>query len=61
VSDEEAKEMIKEISDCGNVAEFQKIDTVAQRWYVKKFKEAGMSIRQISRLTGISKGIVERS
>ena len=61
MSDEEAKEMIKEISDCGNVAEFQKIDTVAQRWYVKKFKEAGMSIRQISRLTGISKGIVERS
>ena len=61
MSDEEAKGMIKEISDCGNVAEFQKIDTVAQRWYVKKFKEAGMSIRQISRLTGISKGIVERS
>ena len=61
MSDEEAKKAIKKLSDCSNVAEFQKIDSATQRHYAKKFKEIGLSIRQISRLTGVSKGIVERS
>jgi len=60
-TDEEAREIIKKISDCSSVTEFQGKDAVVQKQYVKRFKEAGVSIRQINRLTGISKGVVERS
>ena len=28
--------------------------------YIRIFKEKGISIRQISRLTGVTKGVVER-
>ena len=61
VSDTEAKDKIHEISRCGSLAKFQQLASDEQRLYIKKFKEAGMSIRQINRLTGISKGIVERA
>jgi len=57
----EAREMNKKISDCSSVADFQQNDAVVQRQYVKRFKEAGISRRQINRLTGVSKGIIERS
>jgi len=61
ISDADAKKIIAEISKCENAAEFQQMDSSAQRKLLKSFKEAGMSIRQINRLTGVSKGIIERS
>jgi len=59
-TDEEARGIIKKISGCSSVAEFQQNAAAVQRQYAKKLKEAGISIRQINRLTGISKGVVER-
>ena len=61
LSDTEAKERIMGISGCESAAAFQQLNPSVIRNHIKEFKEAGMSIRQINRLTGISKGIVERS
>jgi len=60
-TDEEARGIIKKISNCSSVAEFQQNVTAVQRHYIKSFKESGISIRQINRLTGVSRGVVERS
>ena len=60
-SDAESKEIIEKISKCRNVAEFQQLDSCKQRELIRVFKDKGVSIRQINRLNGVSKGIVERS
>ncbi|SNT22183.1 hypothetical protein SAMN05446037_105520, partial [Anaerovirgula multivorans] len=41
--------------------EIQKIDQHMRDKYLKRLKEEGLSTRQISRLTGISRGIVLKS
>jgi len=61
ITDKEAKKKIYEISGLTNATEIQYLETSAKKHYLKKFKDGGMSIRQINRLTGISKGIVERA
>ena len=60
VTDEEAKRIIKKYSKCETTTDFQLLDVKKRNNCIKKFKEKGVSIRQISRLTGIPKGIVER-
>ena len=60
LSDNEAQNIIFKVSKCKNIAEFQTLDIKTRNLYIKKLKEKGLSIRQISRLTGLSKGIVER-
>lgn len=60
VTDEQAKIIIEKYSKCKTVSEFQKLDAKAQHEFMSIFQQRGMSIRQISRLTGITKGIVEK-
>lgn len=60
VTDERAKEIIFEITKCRTVSEFQKLDSKCYAEFIAVFKRNGLSIRQISRLTGISKGMVEK-
>lgn len=60
VTDEEAKRIIKKYSKCDNVTEFQALDIKSRDKYLKKFKEKGISLRQISRLTGVSYYIVQK-
>ncbi len=60
VTDEEARRIIKKYSKCENVTDFQTLNIKERDKYIKKFKEKGISIRQISRLTGVPKGIVEK-
>lgn len=60
ISDKDASEIIKKISKCENTTEFQLIEKKQRDRYIKKLKQKGLSIRQISRLTGVSKGIVEK-
>ncbi len=45
---------------CENATEFQALEHKKREKYIRIFKEKGISIRQISRLTGITKGVVER-
>jgi REP element-mobilizing transposase RayT len=60
-TDNEAWDVIKKICNCDNTAEFQRLDDLTQKDAIKKMKNIPLSIRQISRLTGVSKGIVERT
>lgn len=60
VTDEQAQKIIEKYSKCKNVAEFQKLEIKIRDKFLKKFKENGLSIRQISRLTGVSFNIVRK-
>ena len=60
LTDEEAKKIIEKISRCRNSAEFQKLDTAKRDVFLKLCRDSGISIRQLSRLTGISFNIVRK-
>lgn len=60
LSDNDAKEIIKKISGCSYVSEFQALEYKKRDKYIGKLKEKGLSIRQISRLTGVSFAVVRK-
>ena len=60
LNDSDAKKLIEKLSKCNTSAEFQKLSQEQRNKIIKVLKQKGLSIRQISRLTGISKGIVEK-
>lgn len=60
VTDEQAKKIIEKISKCKNVAEFQTLDVKIRDKCLKRLRESGLSIRQVSRLTGVSFNIVRK-
>ncbi len=60
VTDEQAKKIIYKYSKCNSVAEFQKLKSVSKEKFITKFHEKGISIRQIARLCGETKGMVEK-
>lgn len=56
--DGEIRKSVKTISgrfsDCQNVAYFQKLDLKSRDKFIAILKQNGLSIRQISRLTGVN-------
>ena len=60
VADEKAKEIIMKYSKCKSVSEFQDLNINDRDKYLKKFRDKGLSIRQISRLTGTSISIIRK-
>jgi len=60
VTDEEAKRIMKHYSKCETVTDFQALNIKERDKYIKIFKEKGISIRQISRLIGVSYYIVQK-
>ena len=60
VTDEEAQRIIYRYSKCKSVADFQNLNIKRRDGCLIKFRENGLSIRQISRLTGVSFGIVRK-
>lgn len=60
LTDEEAKGIIRKISKCKNVTEFQSLDIKKRDNYLKLCRDKGISIRQLSRLTGVSFNIVRK-
>lgn len=60
MTDEQAKTVIYKYSKCNSVADFQGLSEDKKHFYIVKFYENGISIRQIARLTGTSKGMVEK-
>ena len=61
INDIDAKKIIRKVSRCKNATEFQALEIKKRDRYIKKLKENGLSTRQISRLTGIGRGVVEKS
>ena len=59
LTDSEAKALILKIAKCNSPSDFQQLDTDKRNSCIYRQKKKGLSIRQISRLTGISKKIVE--
>ena len=59
-TDEQAKTMIRKISKCENASDFQALDVKVRDKYLKKLREKGISIRQLSRLTGVSFNLIRK-
>ena len=59
--DDVAQNIIFEICGCSNSTEFQKLPLKDRNKNILLLKKEGLSIRQINRLTGVSKGVIERT
>lgn len=60
LTDEEARKIIYKTSNCKTTAQFQNLSIDKRDEYLKTLRNDGLSIRQISRLTGISFSIVRK-
>ena len=60
MTEEEAERTMQKLSHCKNVAEFQALPEKDRDSYLRRMLEAGVSIRQASRITGVSPGIVRK-
>ena len=61
MTDEEIKEKIAEISGVQQPTEVQKLEKKKRNTILKQLCEYGANIRQISRVTGISYGVIYRA
>lgn len=59
-TEDRAKELIRELSGCSTVAEFQRLSIGVRRDCLKNLRAQGLSVRQLSRLTGESRGVIQR-
>ena len=60
ITDEKASVLIRKVSGCASASEFQGLDAVKRDKCLKNLRENGVSIRQLSRLTGVSIGVVRK-
>ena len=60
LTDEQAILLFKNQTGCNNTTEFQALEKTKKQKRILKLYAKGMSIRQISRLTGETKGMVEK-
>ncbi len=62
ITDMDAKKIIRTLCNIENTIDLQKLDIAKRNSYLKELKKMyGLSIRQIERLTGINRGIIQRS
>ena len=61
LNDDEVLKIILKTCRCKSVSDFQKFDKIKRNYYIGKFYQKGLSIRQISRLTGLSRKVVENN
>ena len=59
IPDPEAIHLMKELTGCSGPGEFQKLDIETRNTFLRELLKSGLSIRQLSRLSGISRGIIE--
>ncbi len=60
IPDDVAQRIIYDISKCSTSTEFQNLSISDRNKYIREIHNKGVSIRQLNRLTGISRGIIER-
>ena len=60
ITDEQAKEAVKKVSGCDSAAEFQMLTPIVRDKAIIALKRSHLSLRQISRLTGVSIMIIRR-
>jgi REP element-mobilizing transposase RayT len=60
LNDERAAKIMKRLSGCSNVTEFQELDTEIRNDVLYDMWMAGISVSQANRITGISYGVIRR-
>lgn len=60
IPDDVAKEIIIQECNCFNITDFLSLPLKARNDYLCKLHTLGVSIRQLNRLTGVSKGVIQR-
>ena len=60
IPDDVAQEIIRQISNCDSVAAFQKLSLLDRDSFLISIHKKGVSIRQMNRLTGTPRGVIER-
>jgi hypothetical protein len=60
VSDEKVREYLHTICDTDNLTEIQRYAKERRNDIIRMAREYGASIRQISRMTGVSEGIIRK-
>lgn len=60
LTDEQAYAALAKISGCSSVADFQKLTPIVRDKAIRQLRKAHLSLRQISRLTGISIMVIRR-
>lgn len=58
LTDDDAREVIFDICGCSSVADFQSLGASEQRAALFMMSESGVSLRQASRLTGLTVGVI---
>lgn len=61
IPDDVAKNIILETCNCESIMDFQNFSTVQRNMYIKTLHEKGISIRQLNRLTGTPRGVIEKA
>ncbi len=61
INDSEARVIIQEISKCSSTSEFQVLPSGGRNKFLAELKTRGLSVRQIERLTGINRGLVQKA
>ena len=59
--DEWAKSIIKKYIQAESGTELQKLDRVQRNEILRKLKEEGVTVRQLERLTGINRGVIQKA
>ena len=60
LTDEQASALMRKVSKCEDATQFQNLEPAKRDKYLKKLKSEGVSIRQLSRMTGISIGVIRK-
>ena len=60
VTDQQAAQQMKKLTGCSDPSAFQLMPAAKRDFAIQKMKNAGLSIRQISRLTGLKYYMVQR-
>jgi len=60
LTDNEAREIMMNLCKCNTIEGFQRLSSQKRCEYITLLSSNGISIRQLSRITGISKGIIEK-
>lgn len=61
LTDTKAREILSQKYDIKNYVVVQKLDTKKRNQLLHSLKEEGMSIRQIERITGLNRGVIQRA
>ena len=61
MNDSRAAKIMHKLSGCSNVTQFQALAVKVRDEVLRKMRMAGISIKQSSRITGISYGVIRKA